>query len=105
VRAAVQPDMRVIADAADGEKAVSLFGTLRQWTLEMLTVILLLALDRNVRVLSPIEMSVYRREAVCREGLCVCPESESSRRDELLSDTARYGGVVPKFSVMSCTAF
>jgi hypothetical protein len=30
----------------------------------------LLALDRNVRVLSPIEMSVYRREAVCREELC-----------------------------------
>ena len=31
--------------------------------------------DRNVRVLSPIEMSVYRREAVCKEELCVCPES------------------------------
>jgi hypothetical protein len=55
----------------------------------------LLALDRNVRVLSPVEMSVYRREAVCREELCVCPESKSSRRDELLSGhTARYGGVV-----------
>jgi hypothetical protein len=55
----------------------------------------LLALDRNVRVLSPIEMSVYRTEAVCMEELCVCPESESSRRDELLSGhTARCGGVV-----------
>jgi hypothetical protein len=31
----------------------------------------LLELDRNVRVLSPIEMSVYRREAVCTEELCV----------------------------------
>jgi hypothetical protein len=31
----------------------------------------LLALDRNIRVLSPIEMSVHRREAVCREELCV----------------------------------
>jgi hypothetical protein len=56
---------------------------------------ILLAPDRNVRVLSPIEMSVYRREAVCREELCVCKESESSRRDELLSvHTARCGGWV-----------
>src|SRR5258707_15188398 len=37
-----------------------------------------LAQDRNVRVLSPIEMSMYRREAVCREELCVCPDT---RRD------------------------
>ena len=55
----------------------------------------LVALDRNVRILSPIEMSVYRREAICGEELVVCPESESSRRDELLSGhAARCGGVV-----------
>jgi hypothetical protein len=62
---------------------------------ELVAHLSVLALDRNVRVLSPIEMSMYRREAVCRKELCVCPESELSRRDELLSGhTARCGGVV-----------
>ncbi|MCU1312591.1 MAG: hypothetical protein JWM54_348 [Acidobacteriaceae bacterium] len=36
----------------------------------------LLALDRNAKVLSPIEMSVHRKEAVCREALPIYCGSE-----------------------------